>query len=149
MNQVMRDRLSGIFFIALGIFLWYAIPIYVPQIDELTKMGPRFFPKIISVMLIILSIMLIVGTFNKKNQNDNQKVEFIWSEEVKVILLLAITIFYVIILEPIGYKIATPLVSVAIMTVFKVRKWYNYLIIFSFIGLVYFIFQKLMYVQLP
>jgi len=56
-------------------------------------MGPRFFPRIVSLMLMITSIALVLETFLKSKRNINnkyleeEKFKLSLKEEVRVILL--------------------------------------------------------------
>jgi len=86
------NRVFSVFFFVLGIVVWFAIP-YQIENPGITTMGPRFFPRIISLILMITSVELVLETFlkSKKNINNNkieeEKFKLSLKEEVRVILL--------------------------------------------------------------
>jgi len=62
------NRVFGVFFFVLGIVVWFAIP-YQIENPGITTIGPRFFPRIVSLMLMITSIALVLETFLKSKRN--------------------------------------------------------------------------------
>lgn len=61
------NRVFGVFFFVLGIVVWFAIP-YQIENPGITTIGPRFFPRIVSLMLMITSIALVLETFLKSKK---------------------------------------------------------------------------------
>lgn len=151
MNTNSKNRISGFFFLFLGIFLWIAIP-YQIKSDGMTTMGPEFFPKFLSVGLIILSILLIIQTFVKEKQGRGQNsknFDINLKSELRVLLIFFIITIYAVMIPYLGFVISTILFMGIALFLLNVRKWYFYgaLIAFSFV--VYYVFEKLLYVQLP
>ena len=92
MSPQKMDIIFRVFFFVLGVFILFAIP-YQIENPGFTRIGPKFFPRIVSLMLMITSVALVLETFlkSKKNINNNkikeEKFELNLKEEVRVILL--------------------------------------------------------------
>jgi len=148
------NRIFGIFFFVLGIFIWFAIPYQIKE-PGITTIGPRFFPRTISIMLMIASIALVLETFLKSKKNiDNNKIkeekfELNLKEEVRVILLFFSMIAYAFLLPILGFILSSIFIMGVDLFLLKVRKWYFYLILIVLVLLIYYIFKNLLYVQLP
>jgi len=86
------NRIFGVFFFVLGVFILFAIPYQIKE-PGFTRIGPKFFPRIVSLMLMITSIALVLETFLKSKRNINnkyleeEKFKLSLKEEVRVILL--------------------------------------------------------------
>jgi len=61
------NRVFSVFFFVLGIFIWFAIPYQIKK-PRITTMRPRFFPRIISLILMITSVVLVLETFLKSKK---------------------------------------------------------------------------------
>ncbi|MBA7515961.1 hypothetical protein ES705_08006 [subsurface metagenome] len=154
MNSQGINRIFGIFFFLFGAFVWFAIPYQIKE-PGITKIGPRFFPRTISIMLMFASTALVLETFlkSKKNINNNrikkEKFELDIKEEVRVILLFFSMIAYVFLFPILGFILSSILIMGADLFLLKARKCYSYLILIVLVFLIYYIFKNLLYVQLP
>ncbi|MDX9957193.1 MAG: tripartite tricarboxylate transporter TctB family protein [Clostridia bacterium] len=157
-----KDFFSGIFCILLGAFIYLTIPSTIPHDDLLTQMGPRFFPSFLSLALILLGLVLSVQSYPwkagwkaSKEQSttihgDTEAEAGVVNreDEAKVLMLFIIMVFASVLLGFFRYIVAMPIAATAMLALYKVKKWQYYLILYVFILLFYFVFVKLMYVQL-
>ena len=111
----------------------------------------KLFPFIIGAFLLIISIIIIIKEFIIKAKvptNDSPKINL---QKVKdVSTLIIISLIYIILLEPIGFFIMTPICLVIYSWVFGSRKWFGFIVLPILITVfVYLCFELLMKVQLP
>lgn len=117
-----EDGMVGIVSVLLGIF----VIITASTFHETTSMdpaGPGAVPTILAWCILIIGIIHIVGAYFAPKLNTDKKSK--WTkefEDAKPILRIALVcILYIIILEYIGYLIATPLLIIGIMFSINVR----------------------------
>jgi ABC-type xylose transport system permease subunit len=134
----------------LGIFLWVTIPVSIPHDDPFSQMGPRFFPTFLAAALTVLGIILGVQTYLQKNKGKSEAPvrAAAVADEIPVILLFFIMIASCLLFSFFRYMISMPIAVTAMLLLFKVRKWQSYCILYVFVAAFYFIFVKLMYVQM-
>jgi hypothetical protein len=152
-----KDLYIGVFFLVLGVFLWTTIPYSIPHDDQLTQMGPRFFPTFLSVLLTLLGAVLAVQAhLHGKKREIPPAAEVLemdapvitMKDEIKVAVLFCIMILSCVLFIFFRYIVAMPLAATAMLLLYNEKKWHSYVILYLFIALFYFIFVKLMYVQL-
>ena len=84
------------------------------KVGNVTQYGPNFFPQILSVIMLFLSLMLIVNAVKGKSEKDLESIDktgFIRSS-----ITLGIAITYLIIMQFLGFFIATVLFLYVLMT---------------------------------
>jgi len=156
MTSKQINRISGIFFFILGLLIWYFIP-YQIEAPELTKMGPRFFPRVISIILMVTSMALFLESFvkNKKElkiKNNEAKKEIFninVKEEANIVLLFILMFTYAYLLPVLGFIFSSIIEMGIVLFFLKGRKWYLYLILIALVLVIYHTFEKLLYIQLP
>ncbi len=110
-------------------------------------LGPGFFPILLGVLLIALSIIQIVHTRHDKVE-ENEKTD---PATIKRILISALIIIaYMVFINILGFLISTPMFLFSIMFYFGVRKK-STLILTSLVttAVLYFVFLKFLSVSLP
>lgn len=157
-----KDFFSGTFCILIGIFLWLTIPISIPYDDQLTQMGPRFFPAFLSQVLTGLGVILALQAYPWKKEWNISRVQnfsvldtsqegqaaLTKKDEAKVVLLFGIMILSCVLFSLFRYIVAMSISATAMLVLYNEKKWQAYVSLYIFIILFYFIFAKLMYVQL-
>lgn len=157
-----KDFFSGVFCMALGIFLWLTIPISIPHDDQLTQMGPRFFPTFLSLVLTGLGVVLSVQAYPRKRERKESKrgsssvpedsqegiAAVTKKDEVKVLILFGIMILSCVLFGYFHYIVAMPVAATAMLALYNVKNWQPYVVMYLFIAMFYFVFVELMYVQL-
>ena len=152
-------RNLGIFFFLFSfIFLIFLIPEIGADSQAFELLGEdfntneaKFFPSLIGAIILIISILMIIqGTMTQaKTQNVNSTG--IDSKKFKDVgILLAISLTYVILLEPLGFFITTPIGLFACLWFFGMRKWLGLTLMPILVTIFIFIcFEMLMSIQLP
>ena len=145
-----KDFYCGLFFFGFGLFLWLTIPYSIPQIDLITRMGPRFFPTVFSAAMTILGALLALQSFIQRDKwkKETSARTLILKDEIPIIISFVIMVGACILFAYFRYLISMPVFVTVLLLYYKIKKWHYYLILYGFIVLFYFIFVKLMYVQL-
>jgi putative tricarboxylic transport membrane protein len=130
------DIVYSLVFMMIGIFS-FVIAQGFPE-DFIMKLGPDFYPELLSVALIILSLTLFIRTIlgDKRFQ--------------KVIISLGLAILYAMFLKRVGFIPITILFLFAFLLLLNIRKPLTLIavpIVASFA--LWFIFQKILTVSLP
>ena len=119
--------IGGIFFSAFSLALYFfIIPSQIKLVDFHTTISPRYFPTILSFVLLIFSSSLAIeGYMDRKKEN--QKIYTFEAKEVKfVIATLCIITLQTIGFTTIGYLVPSCLALAALMYMYGQR---NYIII--------------------
>ncbi len=116
------------------------------------KLGPSYWPKLLLICLMGLSILVAIDAFRQRKKAHSQEKKTAPFDTGKIRLLLAIALIasYFILLQIFGFIILTPIFLLAFMWLLGERKkiW----LLGTPIGLVILIvwvFTKAMYVPLP
>lgn len=143
-----RDQLSGLFWLAISIFVCAeAIRI---DIGTFHSPGPGFLLFWSGVTFGTFSIILVVTSILKKSGEG--KVKNLWKgmNWSKVILVLAFLFIYAILLQRLGYLIATfGLMTLTFGIVGKARLWIQVMTAAITVLATYIIFYVWLEVQLP
>ena len=141
------DRYVGIGFIVLGI-LGTLSAMSWPTMFSTDPAGPAAIPIILCVSLIILGAVLAVGGFLVKKKAAEP---FIQKRDVILVAELTGTcLLYIILLQVIGYLLATPLLLAAILLIVGTRKWKTIIMVSLITTVVLFLlFYSLLQVNLP
>ena len=84
------DRITGLILIIIAGFAYFR-SFSFPKLG-VTETGPAFFPRLVTMFIIGLSVLLILKSF-KKGQ-DQEKVEI--KEFKRVVLTIGIMVFYLV-----------------------------------------------------
>ena len=117
----------GIIFVVLGILLLVVvIPTQIKYVDGAYPQ-PRFFPQLISSLLIVLGIALSAGGIKKKKkmpEDEQETYNFKWKVVRLVLFTLLILVVYVALLNFIPYLPATMIALAVLMVAYGQRnKW--------------------------
>jgi putative tricarboxylic transport membrane protein len=77
-----------------------------------TGLGPDFFPKVVSVILIVLSILIFISNGKDKKTEKNPNIKY-------TLITIGIFAVYIVLIGKIGYLVSTILFSFAIISLLK------------------------------
>ncbi|WP_099157013.1 tripartite tricarboxylate transporter TctB family protein [Virgibacillus ndiopensis] len=158
MDERMRDRYSGFVLLFISLLSWFVIiPYGIESSEGMTTVGPSFFPKFITIALIILSAFLVIKSFFKIGDSENNLEKDEGTEETseprgKVsvgVWVFIVMIGYIYLADIIGYLCSTVISMSVVMWLLKARKWYLYLILIATIFALQYVFENIMYIRLP
>ena len=156
MDKIQKNITGSIIFIILGITIWLLIPIYVPE-DTVTVMGASFFPRFIAIAMIVFSTILLVISVIQLKKDAFIKEDIPGEKQEKVsnrdrfngIGIFIISVLYMLMINRIGFLISTYIAVTSMLILFRERKIINYVIVYSIILIVYYVFTHLLLVQFP
>lgn len=145
-----RDLGTGLFFMIFAIIMYqqsYSIVITVHD-----AMGPRFFPQLVSILMGILSIILIITSFNSSLESGKK-----FENKSSLLITIIILILYALFLEKIGFIILTTIYlffQIILLLPKEYIKNRKYLLITGAVSIItpiflYFLFYKVFSIFLP
>jgi putative tricarboxylic transport membrane protein len=102
------DQISGLIILIIAVF--YLFKTTKLAIWKGTTLGPGFFPLILGIVLVGLTILLLVkATLATKDHSLSLPEDFFPSRSglLKVIYLIGALVVYVLTLQPVGYLLST------------------------------------------
>lgn len=114
-------------------------------------LGAGGFPKFIAVCLGILGIILAVKSFLQLKADGNQDKQVLTRHDLLgAMSLVAAFYFYIVLVKPLGYVVATALFFYLFMTIYGERKWIRMAVIsVCFSVIAYYLFKNVFYIMLP
>ena len=155
MDKHVTDVAGGALFLVFGIvLLLYIIPTHVVQEDPLYALGPETFPNIIAWAMIILGGILCASgamSLRKSGAAGEGSAPGMpgLRREMWAVVSFGIMALYAWLLTVMPFLAATPLAACLMLAVLRVRKWYFYVTVCLFSGLIHTLFARFMQVQLP
>ena len=141
-SKINYDQMIAGSVIIISLFFYYQTVLFqIPGTVNITS--PSLIPRIWIIILILLSILLIINSRNK-----TQKI--INTSPRTVLIIIAFLLIYLVTMQWIGYFFTTPIFILVSMYLLKYRKTALMTInAFSFVLFSYFIFNKLLHIDLP
>lgn len=139
----MLEKIFAILVILISSQIYYMASNFNLNFIGTSGLGPQFFPKIISIILIILGIILFITS-----KKDNEKFDF--KKSSYTFLIIFVFGIYIYIINKLGYLISTILFAFIVISILKNTSLLTrilYSVIFS-ISL-YALFTYLFKVSLP
>jgi putative tricarboxylic transport membrane protein len=140
------NMIISIILILIGIFVLFEISSF-PSYEGGTITGPDFFPRILALTIIGLSLILFISTFISK---DESKTGLFDIYAIKAYITMVSILAYMVALNIIGFIFATPLFLFGLVR-FYGMKHYPKLVLVSIVitGIIYSVFKLLLAVPLP
>lgn len=141
----MLETVFSAFLCIVSAFIFYSSTQFNMAFIGNSGLGPDFFPKVIAVILFILSAMLFVGNIKNKDKksiyNPNIKYTFM------VIFAFAV---YIFLIDRIGYLVSTVIFAFVVITILKSKsKILNIIFAIAFPIALYLLFTYAFKVSLP
>jgi len=132
------------FFIAVAAYVLYSAQSFPGEINHVP--GPGYFPTILSVILIGLSLVLIVSS-----RDVSSAPLGIFSKENSIVFIAGgLTLAFIGLIYVLGFLIATPLYLIAILRFFRMTSWRSVLLTAVITTAAsYAVFTTVLEVQLP
>ena len=133
-------------FLAASAYLFYLAAQFHAPFRMGFQVGPDVFPKILTGIMMVLSVVLIYSAVRKSGLTESEKVV----NPGNLWITLAFIIAYAFLLEVVGFVVLTPIWVATYMFAIGMRRWTWLLgatVIFSLFMIV--VFPKLMLIPLP
>jgi len=139
-NEAKTDMLSGYVFMATAQF---------PQ-DNVLLLGPSFFPRLLAVGLLIMSILLLIKALMGRSMQSNDKFDIKNPGTQRAGIALLATIVYCLVLPYLGFIIDSVLYLIFLMYLLKQRSYLKMVIIsLGVTFMVYAVFRMALNITLP
>ncbi len=141
-DKINYDQIIAGGIIIISLFFYYQTMLFqIPGTVNITS--PALIPRIWIIILIFLSVLLLIKSKNKKS-------EIIDSSPKTVLIIIAFLLIYLVAMQWIGYFFTTPVFIFSTMYLLKYRKVaFMTINAFGFVLFSYFIFNKLLHIDLP
>lgn len=101
MSESRKDQLSGLVFLAFSIFLYAGS--YAIKMSKADTLGPQFFPRIVAIVMGVLSVIQLFGSTCKNLKEKGQKVEKKpFTFNYPLLLSIALLLGYYFLLKPVA-----------------------------------------------
>ena len=116
MGTSSADRLSGAFFLLLGLTLYFAIiPAFVETAED-GNIAPATLPNLVSLIIALCGLLLVIKPTDHEIQNKRQLLVTAAYVVVLVIALYSISQF--------GFIYVAPVLALVLMLMIGERRWY-------------------------
>ena len=148
----MANYIAVICFWVLGGIYLYAT-FLIPSTSSQDPMGPRVFPVLLGILLVVGSALLLKETVQTRAQvnKEEKKPQKGTGKPARVLwAVVAWTVVFLLAFEPLGYIVATTIYIFPMMVYFNPKKWWtNTITSLLFPVGVYILFVKYLGVMLP
>ena len=160
MTERLKDRYAGFILLSIGLFSWFIIiPFGIESDLGMTTVGPAFFPKFITLAVIILSILLVVKSFlhtrtaektgEEGKVEDDAEASKSHAKKWTGVWVFVTMIGYIYLSEIIGHLFSGMASMTLVMWLLGARKWYLYVILITTIIAIQYVFENILYISLP
>ncbi len=141
-RRISYDQFIAGGLIIVSLFFYYQTTLFLtPENADVTN--PALIPRIWIIVLLILSVILIVKSRNKI-------IETSHSKPGTVLIIIVLLILYLLSMQWVGYFFTTPIFILITMYLLMYRKpAFMTINAFGFVIFSYFIFNKLLHIDLP
>ena len=108
----MLDKIFSIILCLISAVVYYSASQFDMSYIGDTGLGPDFFPKVVSVILIVLSILIFISNGKDKKTEKNPNIKY-------TLITIGIFAVYIVLIGKIGYLVSTILFSFAIVSLLK------------------------------
>lgn len=141
----MLETVFSAFLCIVSAFIFYSSTQFNMAFIGNSGLGPDFFPKVIAVILFILSAMLFVGSIKNKDKKS------IYNPNMKYTLMVIFAFaVYIFLIDRIGYLVSTVIFAFVVITILKSKsKILNIIFAIAFPIALYLLFTYAFKVSLP
>lgn len=108
----MLDKIFSVVLCMLCAIVYYSASKFDMSYIGDTGLGPDFFPKVISVILFVLGVLIFISSGKDKTVEKNPNVKY-------TLMTIGIFAVYIVLIGKIGYLVSTILFSFAIISLLK------------------------------
>ena len=110
--------------VVAAVYLWATT--LIPSLEIGDPLGPKAFPRLLGVILLIAAGMLFLEMWKDREANGSQPAEALHVDWAVVKMIAGVTVWtgvYYMAFQPLGYMIATALYLLGLMAWFHRGKW--------------------------
>lgn len=155
-SRISSDQIIGAILLLGSTLVYFFLPkfIKVSNVSATPVYGPDYFPKVLLIVLFLLSLILIVKPFfagkdEQDNNQENTEEDHVNNRAWVGWSVFGILIVYTFVVETFGFILTSIVLMSIILFLLSARKWYYYLILIGAIFLIHYVFVDLMRIMLP
>lgn len=137
-------------FIAISVW-FFVISLKFPAGNN-GAVGPGYFPRIMCVLVIILSVLELILSRNEKIPEELLEVKIFKKENLRVWITMAATLAYIGCIKKIGFIVSSVVFMLCLNFYYKVHEKSKILAVilpFIVVAVLYYVFHVLLHVNLP
>jgi len=152
--RINREHVIGIVCIGIGTLVMTLTRNFPTGQGYVKLTGPAFFPNVLSIILILAGVAEVVNGIILRTSLSPVAVLGI-GEQLKtpgtqtLLIIIALMVLYVLFMKPVGFFPTSFLFLFLLMWRLKVRWWKSALFSIVLLGVLYGVFVRLFYVNLP
>ena len=158
-KKALTDMLLMLFFMVFAaVAIWYVIPsqIKVTAVMEKEVMSPRTVPYLAAGGVLLVSAIGFVSNLaawlkarrEEGPMERERKTREQWADALLPYGIFALIVVYGLLFKTFGIVAASLIVPPVILFLLRCRKWYMYLILYAFFGLMYALFTLVLHVPI-
>lgn len=118
--------------------------------DNVLLLGPSFFPRILAVLMLVMSTTLIITALLGKSARTAEKLDIRDPGIQRSIITLAATVIYLLLLKPVGFIVDTIVYLIFLMYLLKLRNYLQMVLVAVGVSVaVYYVFRVALNITLP
>ena len=118
--------------------------------DNVLLLGPSFFPRILAVLMLVMSTTLIITALLGKSARTAEKLDIRDPGIQRSIITLVVTVIYLLLLKHIGFIINTIVYLMFLMYLLKLRNYLKMVLVSVGVTIaVYYVFRVALNITLP
>lgn len=142
------DIIAGVLGLGLCLFVFYLTASF-PE-DQVVRIGPAFFPRLLAAGIGIFSVILLVSALFQKTVETQSRFSLKDTGIQRGIISVAATVIYCFVLDYLGFIACTIVYLLFLMLLLKERKYVQMVITsISVSVVVFYIFKVLLNITLP
>ncbi len=145
MSEKKTDLVIGIISCFIGI-VSYILTLNFPTFGKCGVPGPEFFPRILAILFLLISVIQISKSFIEKD-NKTQEIEKV--NYIRMLILIGLFAFYILFLDIIGFFITTIIFLMILQKLLSIKFKTSIIVTFIILVIIFLIFDKLFCVSLP
>lgn len=145
------EAVTGLFLLVFSGVVYYGVKDF-PTGTAKEGMGARLFPLLLVILLALLSVFLVAQGLirGKENSEEAEVSPPLLGPHLKTpIVLIVLLVLYLLILEPLGFLIGTPVFLIVVMRLLGSDWKTSALAAVSFTAFIYLVFSLIFQVPLP
>jgi putative tricarboxylic transport membrane protein len=142
------DRISGVFWLCFAILVMTLS--YRLGLGKLHQPGPGFLFFWVNFVLAVMAIIVLIKGYIEKKKEVGKQVIFGEKHLAKILSVLGALFLYGVLMEFLGYIVATLLLLVFLFSVIEKKSWYYTAVVtILVIGISYWLFEIWLQTLLP
>lgn len=132
--------------------IYLVLTLNIPKSNIGNPNSPMYFPMIVGLLLLIMSIVYFFQEFKKRNESFTAFSQLLERKTfIRIILTIVLTVIYALTFERLGFLISTIVFLGGIMFLINgYKRWLqNILVTVIFSGIAWYTFSQLLDVSLP